>query len=203
MKFDEVAALTIHDVKNRLALMASHAETRGDKQTVRDALEAATMLTHLLLFYKAEVGSLGVNINARVPADLLEEFSMSFSNQDSISVTADASKAPTLWYYDENLVRLSLMDAVYNALRYAKSKIEITAQETDNYLEFLVHDDGPGFPPEMLGEPSSIQTVNCDGTGLGLHLASHIASLHKSTNQIGSIELSNNNGAVFCLRLPQ
>ena len=203
MKFDEIAALTIHDVKNRLALMASHAESQGDNDTLRGALEAAATLTHLLLFYKAERGSLGIDLNARVPADLLEELVAGVSTQAGITITADTSNAPTLWYYDEHLIRLVLTDAVYNALRHAKTSVHLSATEANNQLHFVVSDDGPGYPEAMLGKPIAMQEMTREGTGLGLHLANHIAALHKTAVQEGRIELSNHNGAIFSLHLPQ
>jgi len=73
MSFSEIAALTLHDVKNRLAQLAGRAEAAGDVETMRDAIAAADALTRLLVYYRAEIGSLGLNIDAHAPADLAAE----------------------------------------------------------------------------------------------------------------------------------
>lgn len=203
MQFVDLAALTIHDVKNRLAILASRAETRGDGETVHDALTAAATLTQLLLFYKAEKGSLSVDIDARVPADLLEELAMEIGKQTALTVAVNIGEAPTLWFYDEALVRMVLLNAIYNALRHAVKTITLSAHVRDDCLEFAVQDDGSGYPPAMLEQPMAMRSLSREGTGLGLYLASKVAALHSNSGQEGSVELRNAQGAAFCLRLPK
>ncbi|MFZ4539009.1 sensor histidine kinase [Propionivibrio sp.] len=203
MDFVDLAAFAIHDVKNRLAVMASRAEEKGDSETLRGALEAAATLTRLLACYKAEKGSLGIDIDARTPADLLDELSVEIGKQTALTVHADPSAAPTLWFYDECLVRMVLLDALYNALRHARQQVLIAAREHHGWLEFTVRDDGPGYPESMLGQPVAMQPLSREGTGLGLHLAGRVAALHSNAGQYGYIELGNEDGAVFRLLLPR
>lgn len=203
MEFADLAAFTIHDVKNRLAVLASRAESKGDPEMLHGALEAAASLTRLLAWYKAEKGSLGIEIDARVPADLLEELAAETGRQTTLTVTADSSLAPTLWFYDESLIRMVLLSAMYNAMRHAQQRITLSAHVNNDWLEFIVRDDGDGFSPEMLGQPVDMQPLSRHGTGLGLHLAGHVAAMHENNGQRGSIELSNDQGAVFLLRLPR
>lgn len=203
MDFAELAAFTIHDVKNRLAVLASRAESKGDPEMLHGALEAAASLTRLLAWYKAEKGSLGIEVDARVPADLLEELAAEISKQSTLTARIESSAAPTLWFYDESLIRMVLLSAVYNAMRHARQHITLSAQEASGWLEFVVRDDGDGFPESMLGQSIAMQPLSRHGTGLGLHLAGHVAAMHENAGQCGSIELSNEQGAVFRLRLPR
>jgi K+-sensing histidine kinase KdpD len=203
MNFVDLAALTIHDVKNRLALLASRAESKGDSETLHDAMEAAATLTRLLVCYKAEKGSLGVEIDAHVPGDLLAELAAEMGKQTSLLVSVESSAAPTLWFYDENLVRMVLLNALYNALRHARQHITLSAASRDGQLELVVRDDGPGYPAEMLGQSPDVAPLSHQGTGLGLQLASQVAAWHRNAGQTGRVELSNDGGAVFALRLPQ
>ena len=203
MDFADLAAFTIHDAKNRLALVATRAEASGDAETLRGILESSASLTRLLTYYKAEKNSLGAEIDARVPADLVNELLQDISKQTTLTVSADLSAAPTLWFYDENLVRMVLLNAIYNALRFAQKKIVISAVDRNGWLEFSVADDGPGFPPEQLGAIDNMLPVSRDGTGLGLYLAQRVAALHSNAGRTGRIELINKGGAVFTLRLPQ
>jgi len=203
MDFADLAAFTIHDAKNRLALVATRAEANGDAETLRGLLESAASLTRLLAYYKAEKGSLGAEIDARVPADLVNELIVDLRKQSALNISADLSAAPTLWFYDEALVRMVLLNALYNALRFAEKNVRLKAVDRKHWLELIVSDDGPGYPPEMLGLAHEVQPVSRAGTGIGLHLARQVAALHTNAGRSGEIELSNDGGAVFSLRLPK
>lgn len=203
MEFADLAAITIHDAKNRLGLVATRAEANGDAETLRGVLESAASLTRLLAYYKAEKNSLATQIEARVPADLLNELVNDLGKQTSLILAADLSKAPTLWFYDESLIRMVLLDALYNALRHARTKVSLAASDHGDWLEWVVADDGDGYPSEMLGEPQGMQSLSRDGTGIGLYLAQRVAALHKNSGHCGRIELDNNRGAVFRLLLPK
>lgn len=207
MEFAQLAAFTIHDVKNRLTWVANRAAATGDADTLRGVLEAAAALTRLLAFYKAENGQLGADIDAHVPADLVNELRTDISQQTALTISADLSAAPTLWFYDEALVRMVLLNGLYNALRFARKNVHITVVDRAHWLDFVIRDDGPGYPPEMLGDDRAARLeqspISRHGTGIGLHLAQKIAALHQNGAACGSIELSNEGGAVFCLRLPK
>ncbi len=203
MEFADLAAFTIHDVKNRLHVLAGQAESAGYPDMLYGALDAAASLSRLLAWYKAEKGCLGVEMDARVPEDLLQELAAEISRETTLTVSVDVSAAPTLWFYDETLVRMVLMNAVSNARRYARHEICLSAVDTGEWLEISVRDDGAGYPEVMLAKPLCMQPLSREGTGLGLHLAGHVAALHENAGHHGSIELKNDPGAVFCLRLPR
>lgn len=204
MSFAEIAALTLHDVKNRLAQLAGRAEAAGDVETTRDAIAAADALTRLLVYYRAEIGSLGLNIDAHAPAELAAELLDGRAAGDTCSVQLDCSRAPTLWFYDEALVRLVLANAVQNAGRHARTQVRIEVAERDDWLEFIVRDDGQGYPDAVLNDPIGAAThVSRDGTGLGLRLGRRIAEMHENAGARGQIRLANEDGAVFRLILPR
>lgn len=203
MDFGELAAITIHDVKNRLAVLANRADAKGDAETVRGAMEAALTLTRLLTVYKSEKGRLNADIDAHVPADLLEELAAEAGRETRLTMRVDAGDAPNLWFYDAALVRLVMRDALYNAMRHAATELSLVARTCGDYLEFSVRDDGPGFPAALLDRPLEMQTLSREGTGLGLYLAGRVAALHDSAGCAGEVELKNEGGAVFCLRLPR
>lgn len=203
MEFIDLAALTIHDVKNRLAILAHRAEVNGDGDTLHDALACAATLTRLLTYYKKEKGLLTLDVDAHVPADLLEELALEVSKQTSIRLETRTADAPTLWFYDENLVRMALISALNNATHYAKTSITLTAECINQFLVFSVHDDGSGFPDDLLSKEPGLLPVNPDGTGLGLHLARYVAALHCNDGRRGFIRLENRDGAHFTMHIPQ
>ncbi|MDO8177826.1 MAG: ATP-binding protein [Undibacterium sp.] len=203
MSFAEIAALTIHDVKNSLAQLAGQAEARGDVATLLTALNASEALTRLLIFYKSETSILRLAVDAHAPADLLVELGAENQSSASIMINIDCASAPTLWFYDETLVRMLLSNALQNALRYAHSHITLAARELDEFLEFVVHDDGDGYAASVLADTGASAAITPEGTGLGLRLALRIAELHENAGQRGTVILGNENGAVFILRLPK
>jgi signal transduction histidine kinase len=116
-------------------------------------------------------------------------------------VDVDCSRAPTLWFYDQALVRMVLANAVQNAARHARTRIAIEVAERDGFLEFLVRDDGSGFADPLLNDAGgSARPVSSEGTGLGLRLALRIAEMHENAGQRGQIRLANDRGAVFRLQ---
>jgi len=201
-EFPALAALTIHDVKNRLNLLVQHAERKGDGETLRLAMEAAATLTRLLQAYKAGTGQLRAEVDSHAPADVVEELAAEFRVQTSLRVELELAAAPVLACYDEALVRMVLQDALYNAMRHARAAIRISVGTADGCVEFSVADDGPGYPPEILGTPAMAMPADGEGTGLGLYLARQVAELHANGARRGELVLGNHGGAVFCLRLP-
>jgi two-component system sensor histidine kinase RegB len=203
MNLSDIAALTIHDVKNQLARLAGLAEQRGDRETVHVAIEAAAKLTALLILDKAETGALRPNIEALAPVDLLDELVRESRGMlDGIVIEQDCQDAPTLAFYDGPLVRMALANALNNASRYARSCIRISATEDDGYCVFTVSDDGGGYAQEVLADHGASAGVSAAGTGLGLRLAGRIAEQHENRGRRGSLSLANDGGAVFVLRLP-
>jgi signal transduction histidine kinase len=202
MSFAEIAALTIHDVKNSLAQLAGQAEARGDAATLQVALNASEALTRLLVFYKTETNILELAINDHVPGDLITELAAEFKGLSTISIVVNDAAAPALWYYDASLVRMLLANAIQNALRFARTRVTISASENSGYLEFTVHDDGVGYSDSVLADEDASSSITPEGTGLGLRLAKRVATMHANAGQYGEILLSNDHGAVFILRLP-
>jgi len=174
MNFAVVAALTIHDVKNNLMQLAAQAEKTGDTQSLSKIMQMSETLSSLLVFYKFETHLLRLNINAHSPSDLIKELAQGNQGLTKIKLETQDQSAPTLWFYDETLIRMVLSNALQNALRYARENIRICATVEDNQLEFMVQDDGPGYTPAdlMAMEQTDIETpVSRQGTGLGLQLA--------------------------------
>ena len=90
-------------------------------------------------------------------------------NLDSDKNKFDFLRSPELIY--------GLRNFIGNAVKFAKSSIEIKIISNSNNLEVSINDDGPGFPDdiiESLGEPyiksKSTTVVKNAGTGLGTFL---------------------------------
>ena len=110
--------------------------------------------------------------------DLLNEIIESFRETSSkkliLNLDEDEKKfefqrSPELIY--------GLRNFIGNAVKFAKSTVEIKIKSNEKNLEVLINDDGPGFPEdikEILGEPyiksKSIAVNSNAGTGLGTFL---------------------------------
>jgi signal transduction histidine kinase/DNA-binding response OmpR family regulator len=78
--------------------------------------------------------------------------------------------------------------------------LELSSQQTGDWIEIKVKDDGPGLTPsqiEYLFEP--FFTTKPAGTGLGLAISFGIIERHGGTIQV---ESANGAGATFTVRLP-
>ncbi len=107
--------------------------------------------------------------------DLLNEIMESFKetsskklilNLDEDKKKFDLQRSPELIY--------GLRNFIGNAVKFAKSTVEIKIKSNSKNLEVSINDDGPGFPEdikEILGEPyikSKSRDINVNaGTGLG------------------------------------
>jgi signal transduction histidine kinase len=89
---------------------------------------------------------------------------------------------PTLML-DETKIRQVIMNFVDNAIYYtpAGGTIEINLRETNDIVEFTVHDDGIGVPkseqPHLFNKfyrAKNAQKARPDGTGLGLFMAKKV-----------------------------
>lgn len=206
--FSEIAALSIHDVKNNLAQLAAEAEARGDVKSQQLALQASETLTGLLCFYRSETHSLAVQIEAQDPqeliADLLSHHQSRLNNHADLHIQTHLEQAPGVAFYDKTLIHMVLANALQNALRYARSQIDISVVQAD-HLEICIQDDGEGYPAALLANHDQGSAVSSEGTGLGLRLARSVVALHTNEGLCGEIRLSNlsqNGGAKFQLLLP-
>ena len=93
--------------------------------------------------------------------------------------------------------------AVYNALRYAKTDIKLTAALQDNFLVLAIEDDGKGFNQSPDKEDELLFQSN---TGLGLYFAELSASAHRVDEQHGFIKKETSailGGARLAIFIPQ
>jgi two-component system NtrC family sensor kinase len=108
---------------------------------------------------------------------------------------------------DESKLKRSIVNLVNNAVNILNIKktdnacIHISTENdaANNRIKIVVQDNGPGIPDDMLKtlfEPFVTRgTVN--GTGLGLAIVKQFISAHG-----GTIEVHNDNGAIFTIYLP-
>jgi DNA-binding response OmpR family regulator/anti-sigma regulatory factor (Ser/Thr protein kinase) len=105
---------------------------------------------------------------------------------------------------DKEAIYKIVSNLISNAIKYAKSKIEINLTNENSNVYISVKDDGDGIGKKDLTkifEPFfQIQSnVMKSGTGLGLSLAKSLAEKH---NGDITVESSESEGSLFILRIP-
>lgn len=222
MKFSDVLASSVHDIKNSLnmvlhtldSLMHDPATQIGDQNKANvlrlETQRANANLIQLLSLYKLEKEQLVVDIVEQNVADFLEELVAENSElMHSLGIELECRCDPWLsGYFDDGLVRGVLNSVIGNAERYTKDRIMLCAAEVDGFLVLRVADNGEGFPEHMLqhGSGKTIDDNFATGhTQLGLFFASQVAQLHQAGDKTGRIEMHNGctlDGGCFELWLP-
>jgi K+-sensing histidine kinase KdpD len=221
--FSTVLASAVHDMKNSLCLLQQSIENLGSsiapeneeaaEQLASVHYEASrlnTGLVQLLSLYRAEMGSLPLNIDEHYVEDVVDDLvatNESYMNHKKITLEVFQPRE-MFWYLDADLINLLLNDMLINAMRYCRKKIILKVYQENEYLCFEVSDDGSGYPESMLqANTTRMQDfdISQGRTGLGLFFARLIAEAHSSGKNKGSIELANGGtlgGSVFTLKLP-
>ncbi len=97
----------------------------------------------------------------------------------------------------DKLVR-ALTNLIANATRYARQRIELSANLRGSMVDIIIRDDGPGLDPALGDQAFERFSRGQDGqTGLGLAIVKAIVLSHG-----GSAGVVNDQGAVFTVTLP-
>jgi signal transduction histidine kinase len=151
---------------------------------VNDILDLATVDAGIMQLDISEVHvDRTIAAAAELVADRLEEH--------SIRLEVDAAAAPKTFHGDEIRVRQILYNLLSNAANYAPeaSTIRLTCRHLADGVEFSVHDDGPGMPPDLLDsvfrrfEPRA-NGGRRRGAGLGLSIVKSFVELHGGSVRI-------------------
>ncbi len=222
MRFYDILASIIHDMKNSLGMVINTLDeittdsgmevesTPKVKLLQQEAKRLNSNLIELLTLYKIENERISANIDEIYMPDFLAEIeaenrAAAAANQISLDWQCDESLHG---YFDEGLIRGVLNSLVGNGLRYSQSKLTIFAAMEKDYLVISVEDDGVGFPEHMLESQDNIDNHEqlLDGrTQLGLFFATMVAKMHKNKSKVGFIRLENGRnlaGGCFSIGLP-
>lgn len=222
LDFNTVLATSVHDMKNSLFMLLQSIEQLNDADNLT-ALQHQSFadlhyqtsringsLMQLLALYREDRNQLPMFIEENAVKEILEdvvERNRLYLNSHHIDVNIDLDDE-LYGYFDADLITYLLADIFVNALRHAKSKVNILARFEEPYLVIQIEDDGPGYPDHMLDiNEDQFSSFNaCKGrSGLGLLFAKKIAQAHKANNLTGHILLANKNnpsGSTFTLKLP-
>lgn len=205
----QALALIAHDLKNALGGLESELAHLVDEPSPVLAERAHIHCSELrrqfiqfLTLYGAEHGDLKALCEDEAPQDMLEvlarvwQAKMHAENREIKVRLVHNPDAPGFWHFDRRLVQLALDAAIHNAVRFAKTTVEMHVAEQDGWLVWTVHDDGDGLGAADPGVTHA--------TGLGTALSDAVAQAHRLGERTGHAKLHSQpgQGAVFTLSLP-
>ncbi len=220
--FEAALALTIHDVKNSLAMFLDRVEAiQSDDELAGkkyggfkyEIKRINNNLIRLLALYKVGAENFVLQDELHYIDDFLTDIGAEYAavlQDKNIALIVDCPDDLTC-QMDRGLVYGVLDNAINNAVRYTRSKIVLKAFEEDGFLVISVQDDGSGYPEQMLEEqsqPGSGGTgvdFSSGTTGLGNYFSRIVAELHQSNGKRGFIRMTNQGergGSCFSIHLP-
>lgn len=219
--FETAMALTIHDVKNSLAIfldrlerVQAEDENAGKKYASfnYEVQRINNNLVRLLALYKVDADTFVLRDDYHHIDDFLVEIAAGYAavlNEKCIELILECPE-DLCYRFDKALIYGVLDNALNNAVRYTHSKIMLKASGCDDYLVLSVQDNGDGYPDNMLLQESSgsCETeIDMAGgtTGLGNYFSQIVAGLHKADKKKGYTSLTNGSelgGSCFSIYLP-
>ena len=206
---NELIASVSHEIRTPLAAARGHTELLRDgiasdpKATVarvdRELLRMTRLVDDLLALSRSAdprwISTQMVNVRSIV-ADVAERVSAQGGSKVVIGGAPDL-----LIDADPDRLLQALSNLVTNAIIHTPNETSVTVsvRVTAPYVEFVVTDDGPGIPPEVLERFGQAFVRGSEtGTGLGLMVSRAIAEAHHGTLTVRSDE----SGTEVTIRIP-
>ena len=175
-----------HDLRTpltRLKLGISLLDSDDKEPLERDVEEMRLMLDEFLTFAKAQDNEQS-NFELLKVSSILDSLKDDYQRSNAKLQVANNITTGS-YFMRPSLIRRALDNIIGNALRYGTlANLKVTID--NEYINFIVEDDGPGIPAEMRPEalkpfsrldPARNQDKGM-GVGLGLPIASDIAQAH-------------------------
>ena len=139
--------------------------------------------------------------------DVLDEQDSAFASRHQ-TLTFVSDRGRFIVSADKAKLRMVLENVISNASKYTAEykKVGVILRKTRNYVEVSVKDEGIGITKRDLSKlfkkfsrVDNSQSINVDGTGLGLYWAKRLIDLHH-----GSITVTSkpDHGSTFTIALP-
>lgn len=219
--FGALLAASIHEIKNRFGLLYNELDsllgklpTDPSQQHQVEGIKSEAQfigseLMRVLTSYKSLEGDFSVNVDQQFAVEFLEEVMARHGytfRANGIDASLDCDEE-TSGFFDPNIATIVMDTLLYNAISAGAKKLLLSAREDNHYLYLELHDNGPGFPEQMLGSEISKSKVDVENksTGLGLYFAQSLLASHTEGDRTGHLELGKSEplgGARVSLAIP-
>jgi signal transduction histidine kinase len=186
-----------HELRTPLTILKAEVDTAlsrpRDAAELRGALVSAGNEVEQLIRIAEGLLAIARMRDGRVPIDrrpaplraLVDDRVAAFAGRaeaNGIAITASTTDAVV--DLDPLRVRQAVDNLLDNAVRHARTTVDVSAAVRGQELALAVRDDGPGFTRAAMDaafQPFNRATGNPDGAGLGLALARAVAEAHGGT----------------------
>lgn len=181
------------------AQLAERASTEEDRQSSFTSLKAGLsriqhLIQQLLTLARQEPGAFPQNRDPvrldEIARSAVSDFALQ-ATERGIDLGLEQAEEITLTGHADAL-RILMGNLIDNALRYtpAPGRIDVLVRRTDQAIELLVNDSGPGIPEEELPRVRDrfyrVAGTETQGSGLGLAIVQQIAVAHGATLELAN-----------------
>ncbi len=197
-----------HDLKTyltRLRLRAEGIEEPGRRERVVGDLDAMTDLIETSLAFARGTASGGMRSRIDLGDLVAIEIEERKATGPTLALTGTYANGAVV-SGDPVALRRVVCNILDNALKYARSGVDVRVERTATQCRVVVEDDGPGiaeaeralvFAPFYRTDPSRSRRTG--GTGLGLAISRQIVEAHNGAIEVASGEAG---GARLAIALP-
>lgn len=207
----EMAAGIAHEIRNPLASIRLYAgmlnadlvhmpEQQGVAGNIIDAVRGLDSIVEDVLAFAREIQVALVEGSAEdLFHSVLETTKAEIESAGVQIVVADGSD-DAMFSFDRDLMHRAVANLVRNGIEAMESggTLTLAAEVTNERVTITVRDTGSGIDDETIERIfNPFFTTRASGTGLGLAIVNRIVEAHD-----GTIDVANDNGAVFTITLP-
>lgn len=187
-----------HDLKAPLTRMRLGVETdtATKKDMLRDIDRMTEMVNGYLAFARGEMPE--IEQATELPAMLTR---IARDAAPSKKIVTDFPDEPVQFYARSMALARAFGNIIENAARYSKKMIKITEIDSDDQVEVIIEDDGPGIPDDKKRDAlrpfvrlDDARAIDTGGTGLGLSIAqtaieNHGGQLFLENSDLGGLRV--------------
>ncbi len=164
-----------HDLKAPLTRMRLAIETNSatDTDLIRDIDRMTEMINGYLAFARGEAPE--IEQTTELPPMLIR---IARDAAPDKRIITDFPDAPVQFYARPMALARAFSNIIENAANYSHKIIKITEHDTDETVEIIIEDDGPGIPDDRKSDAmrpfvrlDDARRSDTGGTGLGLSIA--------------------------------
>lgn len=199
---DDFVSSASHELRTPVAILQGVIENMeillcrqsGPDEPVRRLQEMARrnidrlrlLVQQLLEASRLQSGGLSLSFAEVDLADLVREAVSNIrlqAGRSHVTVQADVPDKPMTVLLDGNRMIQVLLNLLDNAVRFARTQVRLTLRGTDNAIELIVEDDGPGVPaaelPLLFKRFTRLPSADSRShIGLGLSIVKAIVEQH-------------------------
>lgn len=176
-------------------------EKKASDIIIRESEKMSSLVDEILFLSKMDTDDLQMQYEKINLKELLYDCSWrikSAADKNNIDISHHFDDDLPMIDGDEKLLERAFVNILANAVRYAKSRIEIHCRKQDEFIKIQIQDDGKGISTEDLPHIFERFYKGHDGnTGIGLSITKDIIHKHQAR-----ISAENNSGAVFSILFP-